>query len=93
MPLPIVEATVVPNIRKAIKLKNAAQMTACLGDKTLVETMVEMELAASCMPLVKSKTRAMTMMKIINSKLKVTIYYSSKKYISLNSGSKKHTTE
>jgi hypothetical protein len=27
IPLPIVEAIVVPNIRKAIKLKKAAQMT------------------------------------------------------------------
>jgi hypothetical protein len=52
IPLPIVSATVVLNIRKATKLKNAAQMTACLGDKTLVETIVEMEFAASCIPLV-----------------------------------------
>jgi hypothetical protein len=73
IPLPIVKATVVPNIRKATKLKNAAQRTACLGDKTLVETIVEIEFAASCMPLVKSKTRAMRMMKIINNKLKSTI--------------------
>jgi hypothetical protein len=60
---------VVLNIRKATKLKNAAQMTACLGDKTLVETMVEIEFAASCIPLVKSKTKAMNMIKMINKKL------------------------
>jgi hypothetical protein len=40
------------NRRNAIKLKNAAQMTACLGDKTLVETIMEIEFAASCIPLV-----------------------------------------
>jgi hypothetical protein len=32
-------------------------------DKTWVETMVAMELAASCMPLVKSKAKATKMMK------------------------------
>jgi hypothetical protein len=48
-------------------------MTACLGDKTLVETTVAIEFAASCMPLVKSKTKAMRMIKIINNKLKSTI--------------------
>jgi hypothetical protein len=39
-------------MRKATKLKKAAQTTAFLGVKTLVETIVAMELAASCMPLV-----------------------------------------
>jgi hypothetical protein len=48
----MVSATVVLNTRNATKLKTAAQMTACLGDKTLVETMVEIEFAASCIPLV-----------------------------------------
>ena len=52
IPLPMVDATVVPNTRKAAKLKKAAQMTAFRGDKTLVETMVEIEFAASCIPLV-----------------------------------------
>src|SRR4030043_2231969 len=70
IPLPIVEATVVPNIRKAMKLKNAAQRTACLGDKTLVETIVEIEFAASCMPLVKSKTKAMAMINTKKNNLK-----------------------
>ena len=66
MPLPMVVATVVPKIRKATKLKKAAQITACFGDRTRVETMVETEFAASCIPLVKSKTSAIAMMMIIN---------------------------
>ena len=69
IPLPIVSATVVLNMRKATKLKNAAQMTACLGDKTLAETMVEIEFEASCIPFVKAKTKAMNMIKMINNKL------------------------
>jgi hypothetical protein len=55
-------------MRKATKLKKAAQRTACLGDKTLVETTVEIEFAASCIPLVKSKTKATSMIKITNNK-------------------------
>jgi hypothetical protein len=47
-------------------LKKAAQITACLGDNTRVETMVETEFAASCMPLVKSKINAMAIMITIN---------------------------
>ena len=74
IPSPIVLATVVRNMRKATKLKNAAQMTACLGDKTLVETTVEIEFAASCIPLVKSKTRAMRMTKTTNNKLKSIVW-------------------
>jgi hypothetical protein len=49
----------------AIKLKNAAQRTATLGDSTRVDTTVEIELAASCIPLVKSNASAVKMMKII----------------------------
>ena len=52
MPFPIVDATAVPNMRKATKLKKAAHNTASRGERTLVDTMVEMELAASCMPFV-----------------------------------------
>jgi hypothetical protein len=55
-------------MRKAMKLKKAAHSTACLGVRTPVETTVEIEFAASCIPLVKSKTRAMMMMKMMNSK-------------------------
>ena len=47
MPRPTVLATSVPMKKAATKLKNAAQRTAYLGDNTLVETTVEMELAES----------------------------------------------
>ena len=46
-PLPMVSATPVPNANAATKLKNAAQITACVGVSTRVETMVAIELAAS----------------------------------------------
>lgn len=49
---PIVFATAVPTINIATKLKNAAQITAYFGDKTLVATTVAIELALSCIPLV-----------------------------------------
>ena len=47
MPLPMVFATAVPNKKAATKLKNAAQITASLGESTRVETTVAMLLAAS----------------------------------------------
>ena len=47
IPEPTVCATAVPNPNAAMKLKNAAQTTAFPGDKTLVETTVAIELAAS----------------------------------------------
>ena len=55
-----------------MKLKKAAQITAWRGDNTWVETIVEMELAASCMPFVKSKARATIIIKIIYTKFKST---------------------
>ena len=58
MPVPIVSATCRPKNRKAMKLKKAAQTTAYCGRSTRVETMVAMELAASCRPLRKSKASA-----------------------------------
>jgi hypothetical protein len=58
MPAPTVWATCRPKNRKATKLKNAAQTTAVPGFKTRVETMVAIELAASCMPFRKSNSRA-----------------------------------
>ena len=58
MPVPSVLATCRPKNRKAMKLKNAAQATAYCGRSTRVETMVAMELAASCKPLRKSKASA-----------------------------------
>src|SRR5665213_2229860 len=63
-PLPIVPATAVPNRNAAAKLKNAAQITACPGERTRVETTVAIELAASWNPLRKSKNSAIAMMKI-----------------------------
>src|SRR5829696_6629458 len=56
--LPTVLATWVWKTRKAMKLKKAAQMTASCGVRTLVETTVAIELAASWKPLVKSNTSA-----------------------------------
>src|SRR5438128_3802231 len=43
---------------KATKLKNAAQITANCGRNTRVETMVAIELAASCKPFRKSNSSA-----------------------------------
>ena len=64
IPLPMVAATAVPKKAKAMKLKKAAQITACAGDSTRVETMVAMELAASCMPFKKSNSSATAIRKI-----------------------------
>ena len=61
--LPMVLATLVPKRNAATKLKNAAQITAVAGERTRVETMVAMELAASWKPLRKSNTSAAPMMK------------------------------
>jgi hypothetical protein len=47
IPLPIVLATCSPKKRNAIKLKNAAQITARRGVSTLVDTIVAIELAES----------------------------------------------
>ena len=58
MPVPMVLATCRPNTRKAMKLKNAAQNTAYRGRSTRVETMVAIELAASCRPFRKSNSSA-----------------------------------
>src|ERR1700760_2424318 len=58
MPVPIVCATLSPNTRNATKLKNAAQNTAYCGRNTRVDTMVAIELAASCSPLRKSNSNA-----------------------------------
>ena len=58
IPVPTVCATCKPKNKKAMKLKNAAQTTATLGESTRVETTVAIELAASCRPLRKSKMRA-----------------------------------
>src|SRR5215470_6844377 len=60
MPVPMVCATCEPKTRKATKLKKAAQATAICGRSTRVDTMVAIELAASCRPLRKSNTSATT---------------------------------
>src|SRR6185437_2533696 len=59
-PLPTVAATAVPNVSGAMKFHAAAQTTAGKGLKTRVETIVAIELAASCHPFVKSKARLIT---------------------------------
>src|SRR4030042_115649 len=64
MPLPMVWATATLKTKAAAKLKKAAQSTATRGESTRVATMVEMELAASFMPLRKSKSSAIAMMKM-----------------------------
>ena len=51
MPLPIVLATAVPNVNAARKLNTAAQITACPGVSTRVDTTVAIEFAASWKPL------------------------------------------
>jgi len=58
MPLPTVVATLSPNTRKAMKLKNDAQNTAKDGRSTRVETTVAIEFAASFSPLRKSNSSA-----------------------------------
>ena len=63
MPVPIVWATCRPNTRKAMKLKKAAHNTATLGDRTLVDTTVAIELAASCNPFMTSNNSANAMRK------------------------------
>ena len=66
MPFPTVCATLSPKTRKAMKLKNDAQNTASDGRSTRVETMVAIELAASCSPFRKSNSRAVAMRPISN---------------------------
>src|SRR5450631_4606636 len=58
MPVPMVWATLSPNTAKATKLKNAAHSTAYCGRSTRVDTIVAIELAASCNPLRKSNSNA-----------------------------------
>src|SRR5215469_14802646 len=52
-----------------MKLKKAAQTTACPGDKTRVDTTVATELAASWNPLMKSNTRAIKMIDMANRRM------------------------
>src|SRR5665213_1915922 len=57
-PLPMVSATWTWKKKAAMKLKKAAQITACFGESTRVETTVAIEFAASCMPFMKSNRNA-----------------------------------
>jgi hypothetical protein len=57
----MVLATIKLKTKKAIKLKKAAHKTACRGVNILVVIIVAIELAASWKPLMKSKTKAVTM--------------------------------
>ena len=66
--LPTVLATAVWKTRNATKLNSAAQMTAIRGVRTLVETTVAIELAASWKPLVKSNTSASRTMAMTQSR-------------------------
>src|SRR5215475_7299442 len=76
IPVPMVLATLSPNTPKATKLKNAAQDTAYCGRSTRVETMVAMELAASCTPLRKSNSSA-TAIRAVNAKRPSVMFKSS----------------
>ena len=58
IPFPIVFATCTPKIKNAAKFQKAAHITAAPGERTLVETIVAIEFAASFMPLRKSKSNA-----------------------------------
>lgn len=60
---PIVFATSVQTMKTAIKLKLAAQRTAYFGERTLVDTTVAIELALSCIPFVKSKAKAIAIIR------------------------------
>jgi len=57
----MVLATLTPKMKKAAKFQNAAHNTAAPGESTFVETIVAIELAASFIPLRKSKRRAIRM--------------------------------
>jgi hypothetical protein len=57
----MVLATATPKPKAAMKLKKAANATAFLGERTLVETTVDIAFAESWNPFVKSKISAMNM--------------------------------
>src|ERR1019366_2778912 len=68
-PPPMVLATAVPKINAATKFQNAAHRTAQSGFRTRVETIVAIELAASCQPFEKSKASVMNTMAMSRGKL------------------------
>jgi hypothetical protein len=59
--------------KAAAKLKNAAHRTAFRGVKTLVETIVAMEFAASFIPFRKSNSNANPMTKITSANTTLTL--------------------
>ena len=61
----MVSATATPKLNAARKLKKAANSTAFRGESTFVDTTVEIELAESWKPFVKSKMSAMKMIATI----------------------------
>ena len=83
-----------------MKLKNAAQNTAYCGRSTRVDTMVAIELAASCSPLRKSNSSATTIRIHQNRKTKGSIHVTALPYtcsitielISLATSSKRSAT-
>src|SRR5438067_12157626 len=64
MPLPTVAATFRWKTKSATKLNVEARSTAWCGRSTPVDTTVAIEMAASCMPLRKSKASASATRKI-----------------------------
>lgn len=64
MPFPIVVAMAVPKTSGPARLKMAAMVTAFMGESTFVATTVAMALAESWNPLMKSKTKAMIIVKM-----------------------------
>ena len=68
--------TLISNTQKASTLNDAAQITACKGDRTLVETTVAIEFAASWKPLTKSNNKAITITVINKVNINIVIYRS-----------------
>ncbi len=68
-------ATRTPNPNAAMKLKKAANTTAFRGERTRVETTVEIELAESWNPFVKSKTSATPMIMTTSSTDEIGIHW------------------
>ena len=81
MPVPTVCATCAPKMKKAAKLKNAAQATAVCGRSTRVDTIVAIEFAASCNPLRKSNISATAINAIKNGSASVTASISTRSQI------------
>ncbi len=68
-------ATRTPNPNAAMKLKKAANTTAFRGERTRVETTVEIAFAESWNPFVKSKTSATPMIRTTSSTDEISIHW------------------